>query len=124
MKTKIRFLKVKIRSLMAEARIIRHEESRARGALRVALCDHRRGIVRTAARHNMLAYGFLRGRRYDQLERLAKSKPDWKEVDALVRRFGVCCDYNTETRREFEKRSADQAERFVNWQAIAALIAA
>jgi len=66
------YLKVKIKSLAAEARIIRHEEAKARKwkntALRVGLAGHRRGIVRSAARHTHLAYGFLRGRPYKAME--------------------------------------------------------
>lgn len=84
----IRFLKVKLKSLAAEARIIRKEEMRSHGTLRDALCIHRRVIVRSEARATHLAYGFLRGRQYIQLEHKAESAPDWKKVESMVKRYG------------------------------------
>ena len=87
----IRHLKVKIKSLAAEARIIRHEERQVRGLDRVALSEHRRGIVRREARSAQLAYGYLRGRLYRQLERTCSTSrpgPDWAAVERLVKRYG------------------------------------
>lgn len=76
-RTDLTRLRVKIKSLAAEARIIRQEERRA---LRLStedpdrlpryrtLRDHRRQDVRTAARAALLAYAFLRGRAYATVE--------------------------------------------------------
>ena len=134
MKTKVKQLKVKIKSLAAEARIIRLEEQRAKGRrlsdagprvkdeakgyvvrndkhyevkgrddeLREDLHRHRIDVVQVEARLALLAYGFLRGRLYAQLERkpvrtakvggcLAHSEwkePNWEEVADQVARFG------------------------------------
>jgi hypothetical protein len=105
------FLKIKIMSLAAEASIIRREErkaydnhaarkrlrrSNARGrqhtvgdrVLFLELKRHRRHVVREEARASQLAYGFLRGRTYHQLERKAYLPPDWAKVESMVSRFG------------------------------------
>ena len=81
------FLKVKIKSLAAEGRIIRKEERKALGSGRWLakaqkpadeiepeyerynrLRHHRVHAVRDEARASLLAYGFLRGRAYSQIE--------------------------------------------------------
>jgi len=86
------FLKVKIKSLAAEAQIIRHEERRSAGLRRASLCEHRRGIVRREARSALLAYGYLRGRLYPELERSNRPNrpgPDWATVERLVKKYGT-----------------------------------
>lgn len=80
-------LKVKIKSLAAEARIIRHEERKYRGLERRALQDHRRGVVRYEARHSQLAYAFIRGRPYSAVEAKCHEAPDWDKVRSIVTRF-------------------------------------
>lgn len=80
-------LRVKIKSLAEEARIIRMEEKRTHGVLRDELHLHRVGIVRNEARHAHLAYGFIRGRAHEQME---KNKPpfDQKKVQYMVEKYG------------------------------------
>lgn len=88
----ITYLKVKIKSLAAEARIIRLEERRARTReLRDGLAEHRRTTVRRQARSTQLAYGFLRGRPLSRLEPHTRKDraPDWKSVRQMVDRYGV-----------------------------------
>jgi hypothetical protein len=83
------YLKVKIKSLAAEAKIIRVEERRADDATtRCRLAEHRRVDVRRAARHALLAYGFLRHTAYREMERVRHTEPDWAEVARLVKRYG------------------------------------
>ena len=82
------FLKVKIKALAAEARIIRFQERKSVGDIRSALSNHRRGDVRRAARETLLAYGYLRGRTYAQVEASTNSTPNWKRVAAMVKRYG------------------------------------
>lgn len=84
-----KFLKVKIKSLAAEARIIRHEERKSRGQLRNDLAAHRKGIVRREARHTQLAYGYLRNRPYRKLEQTCHRHPDWSSVERMVKRYGT-----------------------------------
>jgi len=87
-KDRRKMLKVKLKSLAAESRIIRLEELRSRGSLRDELCVHRRTIVRSESRHTGLAYGFIRGRSYSQLEPTAKRDPDWKRVEKMIKQYG------------------------------------
>jgi hypothetical protein len=97
------YLKVKIKSLTQEARIIRTEERRARTKeLRDGLAAHRRGIVRSEARHAQLAYGYLRGRALKTIEATHRvgHAPSWKRVASLVARYG----------------SAELAEKLASWR--------
>jgi hypothetical protein len=82
----IYFLKVKIKSLVAEARIIRLEEKRnqetlkhahikaeaevisKRASLRDELAKHRRYDIRNEARATYLVYGLLKGKTRKQIE--------------------------------------------------------
>ena len=82
------YLKVKLKSLMAEARIIRLEESRNKH-FRTGLALHRRTVVREEARLTGLAYGFLRGRAYDQIEK-SEREPNWDRVKKMIDKYGVC----------------------------------
>jgi hypothetical protein len=83
-------LKIKIKSLAEEARIIRFEEKKWPGPSdeRYVLHDHRIKIVREEARSAQLAYGFLRGKPYRQIENSCKSAPDWKRVHQLIKKYG------------------------------------
>ena len=65
------FLRVKLKSLAEEAKIIKHEEKRNKNA-REELYLHRIHVVRTEARATLLAYGFLKKRKYKQLENNSK----------------------------------------------------
>ena len=84
------YLKVKIKSLAEEARIIRKETKRARKvSIKNGLAEHRKGIVRHEARHTCLAYGFLRGLEYRQMEHKAFEAPDWARVKRMIERYGL-----------------------------------
>lgn len=82
------FLKIKIKSLAAESRIIRWEERRTNGVVRDELASHRMCVVRRASRHTHIAYGLIKGRTYDQIERTARTEPDWKEVKKMLTKYG------------------------------------
>lgn len=101
MKTQVKALKVKIKSLAAEAKIIRLEEKRVLGykksdtTLYLSLRSHRTNEVRREQRAAMLAYGFIRGRTYRQVEKCGKvsgirhqNHPDWNRVRQLAEKFG------------------------------------
>lgn len=82
-------LRVKIKTLTAEAGIIRHEERKARNPLRAAyLSQHRRREVREWARSSQLAYGFLRGKRYAEIETGGATEPNWKDIRRIAIKFG------------------------------------
>lgn len=83
------FLKIKLRNLADEARLIRREEKRPRNApWRERLYLHRILVVRREARATAIAYAYLRGRRYAQLEATCHEPPDWSRVRTMVRRYG------------------------------------
>jgi hypothetical protein len=103
----IRFLKVKIKSLVAESRIIRHEERCSGRELRDALRNHRVIDVRKESRAAHLAYGYLRGLSLTQVEPFAGTEPDWKRVESLVKKFGT---YH-------------QAEGLTQWQKAVSVVA-
>lgn len=86
------YLKVKIKSLAAEARIIRAEERKLPGphATRTGLHLHRVNEVRREARAALLAYGFLRGRWYEQIEGPGTDRDavPWQRVLQLANKYG------------------------------------
>lgn len=94
-------LKIKIKSLAAESRIIRREELRRKpGDIRTGLYLHRINVVRREQRLALLAYGFLRGRDYTAIETAPMTQPDWSKLGPMVERFAD------------EKERAGVGERF------------
>lgn len=83
------FLKVKLKSLAAESKIIRDLERRC-PPHRTALREHRLFVVRKATRNTHLAYGYLRGLTYDQIECNPRSWPNWREVERMAMQYGCC----------------------------------
>lgn len=84
------YLKVKIKSLSEEARIIKREERKHRGewsGIASGLQKHRRFEVRPESRSAQIAYAFMRGRSFCQVECNAKREPDWKRIKALVDKY-------------------------------------
>ncbi len=87
-------LKIKIKNLADEARTIRREEKKGH-FLRNELRAHRIHTVRRAARHTLLAYGFIRGREYRASEGKpngitdASRAPEWGKVRAMVEQYGA-----------------------------------
>jgi len=80
--------RVKVRSLMEEARIIRHEERKAtRGADNAELHLHRVGSLRREARATALAYAYAGDRSYASVEHSVRraGNCDAKRVAAIVR---------------------------------------
>jgi hypothetical protein len=130
MKTQIKMLKVKIKSLAAEARIIRLEEQRAKGRrespvrrknmgrgfieadpaylkvhgrddeLRLSLHQHRVRDVRNEQRSSLLAYAFLRGRPLAAVEKKAEKPPDWARVAKLVEKFGTVSNLKADKEKQ------------------------
>lgn len=86
------YLKIKIKSLAAEASMIRREEHlwklRDR-ELFFGLRSHRTWDVRREARAALLAYGFLRGRPYKKIEAFTYDPPPFGRVVALVKKYGA-----------------------------------
>ena len=87
-------LRVKVKSLAEEARIIRREASKTKGTLKLELQAHRRDVVRPAARVAHLALGFIKGRTLEQMERTRRRDPPWivakrhEKVVKLCKKYG------------------------------------
>src|SRR5665213_2472358 len=85
------FLKVNLLSLMAESRIIKQQERKHKdgSAVRTGLKLHRIRDVRSETRSAFIAYGYLRGRTYAQVEPNPKTEPNWARVGDKVAKFGT-----------------------------------
>ena len=81
-------LRVKLKVLTAEAKIIRKEERRSRGLLRDELHNHRVLELRRAARATHMAYGLIRGRSIERIEVAPRTPPNWSEVGRLLKKYG------------------------------------
>ena len=81
-------LRVKVKSLVAEAKIIRAEAKKTSGKVKCRLNDHRKTVVRRHTRHNLLAYGLLRGTPYILMEAKCEKSPDFKWIGQLAKKFG------------------------------------
>lgn len=132
-------LKIKIKTLASEAKHIRHEETRLywesgwvdeggvewqisapyhSGDVRRNLYLHRTQEVAKEARAALIAYGFMRGRRYDQIEhnprwaRLEpdRAKPDWRRVADIA-----WSHWPFERRHELPKSHGELFARLLQW---------
>jgi hypothetical protein len=81
-------LRVKVKSLAEEARIIRREESRSFGELRDELHRHRAQYLRAIARDTHIAYGFIKGRTLEQMEAKSEKSPNWDAVRKMIKKYG------------------------------------
>ena len=83
----IHALRVNVKSLAAEAKLIRYEEKRAGIQYQAALNGHRRGRLREEARYAQLALAFVRGRAYRSVEMEGSSEPDASRLFQKLNRF-------------------------------------
>ena len=86
-------LKVKIKHLAEEARIIRKEEQKLHGMEKWKLQHHRKTKVRDAARRTQVAYQMIRGRDWQSSAKLSEDGELWwgdrKEVERMVNKYGA-----------------------------------
>jgi len=111
-------LKCKILTLCAESRIIRHQEEKCRNNLyaHVTLNKHRKVVLRKEARNILLAYGFLNGKEYSQLETRANFEPDWSSIRRYVKKFGVGGEWSMGVAPpDIESAKNEQMEQFEAW---------
>jgi len=88
-------LKIKIKSLAEESRIIRKEElsikkgkfSYKSNMRRESIYLHRTTHIRPIARATYLAYGLIRGLGYKQIERTSMTIPNWSKVKSMVEKY-------------------------------------
>lgn len=88
------YLKIKVKSLAEEAKIIRNEERKYKGESPEfqGLHLHRINDVRKESRSANLAYGFLKGRSYSQIEHPNSRRPDWDRVYNLIKKYNTTID--------------------------------
>jgi|GEM_PF-3115164 len=83
--------RVNVKSLAAEAAIIREEAARHKltGEHKESLHRHRRGRLRREARYAQLAYAFLRGRKYREVEQKVRygNEPNRITLAKKISRF-------------------------------------
>jgi hypothetical protein len=85
-------LKIKVKSLVNESKSIRKEAKKVSGMVKWNLNNHRTTVVRDHTRHNLLAYGILRGIPYEVMEEKCYEYPDFKRVFSIAKRFGATDD--------------------------------
>ena len=90
LKDRREMLRVKLKSLAEEARMIRKEECKTNGELRAELHMHRIGIVRSEARATHLAYGLIKGRRLEAIEKPKEPRSPvvWDRVKKMITKYG------------------------------------
>jgi hypothetical protein len=145
MTTRVKLLKVKIKSLAAEARIIRQEERRALGRrkakakrrdmgrgfpepdpdysvflgrdldLHGRLRGHRLADVRREQRSSLLAYAFLRGRPLAAVEPKRGPEHEWQAAARWKRVEELVKRFGTTSWVQTDK--AAQADAFLAWKA-------
>ena len=107
MNERTRHLRIKIINLADEARTIRSEERKTAGMEKWNLQHHRKTVVRSAARANLLAYAFLRGIPYSKVERYSESEPNWTAIGKTALRFGgeedAWTDWEAEAKAHFRQ---------------------
>jgi len=81
-------LRIKIKSLAAEASTIREEARKVHGMVKWELNHHRTSLLRKHARHNLLAYGLLRGVPYEVIEIKCNDAPHFESVIKFAKTFG------------------------------------
>ena len=136
------FLKIKIKSLAEEAKIIRLEERKYKKSIRynrdnqlppskikpwiaASLHSHRTYDVRKEARAAQLAYGFLRNKSLKSIEPHMVQKTSlgyeryditllWKRVDALVVKYGT--GYGTDYSGDAGRKKI--SEELKNWRTV------
>lgn len=86
-------LRIKIKSLAAESVIIRQEARRVKGDVRRGLNEHKTNVVRVHTRYNLLAYGFLKGLKYQEMEKKCDVVPNFIKVKETIRTFGTLNDH-------------------------------
>jgi len=84
------YLKIKIKTLAAEAGIIRREESKVKAMEKWSMQHHRKTVVRDAARRSLVAYQIIRGRCWQQtVSKLRHTRyNDWEYVRKMLMKYG------------------------------------
>lgn len=81
-------LRIKVKSLVDEAKSIRQEAKKTEGMVKWGLNHHRTTVVRYHTRLNLLAYGILIGTKYEAMERKCSEPPSFSKVKKIAKSFG------------------------------------
>lgn len=124
-------LKIKIKSLAEEARIIRKEEHKLSDKIKNykkrhqvkeldekskpwswkcnSLHNHRTEKVRGEARHSLLVYRMMKGFLYREIEPMAHVPPNLQKIHDMAMRFGVpraeCYKWLLDAQESFKRRN-------------------
>jgi hypothetical protein len=71
--------------------------------------DHRLMMVRKEARCSLLAYGFLKGLKYQEMENFSWSQPNWDRVEKLALRYA-----NRSTEQDIKQTFAQWRDEALN----------
>ena len=84
-------LKIKVKSLTAEARIIRKEEGKVHGMCKWGLQHHRVTVVRDAARRTLVAYQYVRGRDWESCASrdVRTRERDRSSIEKMIKKYGT-----------------------------------
>lgn len=117
-------LLIKTRSLALEGALIHQNETRLKRKIarakasshpdrdktidrlradRASLNHHRRYHVRGYARSAFLAYGFLKGRSYAEMEAKRYSDPRWDAIEAMILKHGARAGNAQALKQSFEQ---------------------
>mgnify|MGYP006969390648 CR=1 FL=1 len=87
-KKAIAALRVKLKSLATESKIIRQEIEKSNNPhIKNSLYRHKIDIVRQEARHTHLVYACIKNVPYHKIEPKTHNKPNWDKVEKMVKRF-------------------------------------
>ena len=112
-------MKVKIKSLAEEARIIRHEEKKTTGFRYLRLRQHRIWDVRRESRATQIAYACMRGVPYDAVEPNSRKDWNWKEVVSRAKKialnFKPVMDWDNENYNSHKEAVEDHKKKVEEW---------
>lgn len=103
------------RMTISEWRALKKSKKRAKGPLWHELHGHRIGELRKEQRSALIAYGFIRGMHYEDIEVNPNFRPDWNRVKRLVEKYGYKQTTNV-SYDEYLLLKQAQFENFANWQ--------
>lgn len=102
-------LRVKIKSLAAEAKLIRQEERRTHGAIREELYVHRRFALRIEARAALRAHMLIRGKSIQEAEPNARPLPEVYEDLLMEKALNMVRKYGSAERYREVKAAIEAA---------------
>jgi len=132
-------LKIKIKSLAEESKMIRKAEKRAKYASKhpnermslgdqkharkiwLSMAGHRRGTVREESRATLLAYGFLRGNTLMSMESSTSPISTYeanllnKKIVEMVEKYGIYWDSEVQSYADFKTEKEIERKRVLDF---------